>query len=302
MKEAFSSWPSRVVLHPLVERAADALGHSAVDLALDDHRVDQRAAVVDDAVAQDLDLGRLRVGLDDDGVHAVGERRPGRRVVVGALQPGRLPRGHRRLVGVGGGGELGGPPGRLVEGVAERVGEDGDGAEVDRTRPTRGRPSTRTCPSTISRSSTAASSACGGDPQRLLPDLAGGQGDRAAAHHRGARGERADGVLEAAGVAGRDGDPARTARRARRRRSARASSGGPGPGWSGRWRRRRCRRSRPGCARPRRGRRRCPRRSRPARCRPCAPRRAPRPGTASKSSQPTSCFSVASEAGKSPES
>ena len=42
-----------VVGHPLVERATDALGDAAVDLALDDHRVDHRAAVVDDAVAQD---------------------------------------------------------------------------------------------------------------------------------------------------------------------------------------------------------------------------------------------------------
>ena len=39
--------PVLVVLHPLVERAADALRDTAVDLALDDHRVDQVAAVVD---------------------------------------------------------------------------------------------------------------------------------------------------------------------------------------------------------------------------------------------------------------
>ena len=64
-----------VVGHPLVERAADALRDAAVDLALDDHRVDQVAAVVDDGVLQDLDLRRVRVGLDDHGVHAVGEGR-----------------------------------------------------------------------------------------------------------------------------------------------------------------------------------------------------------------------------------
>ena len=34
--------PRLVVGHPLVERAADALGDAAVDLALDDHRVDHR--------------------------------------------------------------------------------------------------------------------------------------------------------------------------------------------------------------------------------------------------------------------
>ena len=41
MNDALSSWPWLVVRHPLVERAADALRDAAVDLALDDHRVDQ---------------------------------------------------------------------------------------------------------------------------------------------------------------------------------------------------------------------------------------------------------------------
>ena len=93
-----------VVGHPLVERAADALRDAAVDLALDDHRVDQVAAVVDHGVLQDPDLRGQRVGLDDHGVHAGGERRPLGRVEVPALQarlvvlgapaacPGRRPR------------------------------------------------------------------------------------------------------------------------------------------------------------------------------------------------------------------
>ena len=85
-----------VVGHPLVERAADALRDAAVHLALDDHRVDQRPAVVHDAVAQDPDLGGLRVGLDDRGVHAVGEGRLHRRVVVGGLEPGLLVLADRR--------------------------------------------------------------------------------------------------------------------------------------------------------------------------------------------------------------
>ena len=67
--------PGLVVGHPLVERTADALRDAAVDLALDDHRVDQVAAVVDDGVLQDGDLGGVGVGLDDDGVHAAGEGR-----------------------------------------------------------------------------------------------------------------------------------------------------------------------------------------------------------------------------------
>ena len=78
-------------------------------LALDDHRVDHRAAVVHHAVAQDLDLGRLRVGLDDRRVHAVGEGRADRRVPAGRLEPGLLAVGHRRPVGRGRRGELGGP-------------------------------------------------------------------------------------------------------------------------------------------------------------------------------------------------
>ena len=48
--------PVLVVRHPLVERAADALRHPAVDLPLDDHRVDEVAAVVDDGVLEDRDL------------------------------------------------------------------------------------------------------------------------------------------------------------------------------------------------------------------------------------------------------
>ena len=124
--------PVLVVGHPLVERAADALRDAAVDLALDDHRVDQRAAVVHDAVAQDRDLGGLRVGLDDRRVHAGGERRP-RSASSSRVpsRPGLLVLGDRRLARVAD-RELGGRLGRLVEGVAQRVGQHGDRAEVDR--------------------------------------------------------------------------------------------------------------------------------------------------------------------------
>ena len=118
-----------VVDHPLVERAADALRHPAVHLALDDHRVDHGAAVVHHAVAQDPDLGGHRVGLDDRRVHAVGEGRLGGRVEVLALEPRLLVVGHRRLGGVVAAGELGGRLGRLVEGVAQRVGQHRDGAQ-----------------------------------------------------------------------------------------------------------------------------------------------------------------------------
>ena len=68
-----------------------------------------------------------------DRVHAVGERRLRRRVVVGALEPGLLAV-ERRLVRVGRRGELGGARGRLVERVAQRVGQHRDRAEVDLRR------------------------------------------------------------------------------------------------------------------------------------------------------------------------
>ena len=49
MNDAFSNCPALVVDHPLVQRTGHALGDPAVDLPLDDHRVDQMAAVVQDA-------------------------------------------------------------------------------------------------------------------------------------------------------------------------------------------------------------------------------------------------------------
>ena len=55
------------VLH---QRDADALGEAAVDLALDDHRVDAHAAVVDRDEAAQLDLARARVDVDDADVGA----------------------------------------------------------------------------------------------------------------------------------------------------------------------------------------------------------------------------------------
>ena len=133
MNDGVEQLPGLVVGHPLVERAADALRDAAVDLALDDHRVDEVAAVVHDGVLQDRDLGGLRVGLDDHGVHAGGERRPLRRVEVAALEAGLVVLGDRRLAGVAD-RELGRRLGRLVEGVAQRVGQHGDRAQVDGRR------------------------------------------------------------------------------------------------------------------------------------------------------------------------
>ena len=52
------SLPVGVVDHVLVEGVAKALGDSAVDLAVDDHRIDDGAAVVHHYVAQDRDQAR----------------------------------------------------------------------------------------------------------------------------------------------------------------------------------------------------------------------------------------------------
>ena len=59
MNEALSSWPGLVVGHPLVERSPDALRDAAVDLALDDHRVDRCPQSWTTAYFTDPDLGRV---------------------------------------------------------------------------------------------------------------------------------------------------------------------------------------------------------------------------------------------------
>ena len=90
----------------LHQRDADAVGEPAVDLALDDHRVDPRAAVVDRDEAPDRDLGRPRVDVDDADVGAERERQV-RRVVDGlGVEPAldarwqldEPARGHRDLL------------------------------------------------------------------------------------------------------------------------------------------------------------------------------------------------------------
>ncbi len=220
-----------VVGHPLVQRAADALRHAAVDLALDDHRVDQVPAVVDHGVPEDLDLRRQRVGLDDHRVHAGGERRPLGRVEVLALEPRLLVLGDRRLARVAD-GELGRHLGRLVEGVAQRVGQHRDRAERDRRvgrAPDRhhavddlevvlGRPRARRPRSaaTFSRARVAA---------RWIADPL-------------ITAAREANVPTAYGI--RRVSPVTTSTSSKRyaehvgRRSARRPSRGPGPGWSGR--------------------------------------------------------------------
>ena len=55
--------------HFLVQRGADALRKAAINLAVDDHRIDQHATILDDHIVEDLD--RAEIGVDRDG-HRVG--------------------------------------------------------------------------------------------------------------------------------------------------------------------------------------------------------------------------------------
>jgi len=77
-----------VVGRALEQRRADALGDAAVDLPLDDERVDDLPAVVDADVLLDLYLGGLRVDLDDRDVRPEREREVLRVVEVRHLQAG----------------------------------------------------------------------------------------------------------------------------------------------------------------------------------------------------------------------
>src|SRR3712207_2621990 len=66
----------------LVERTADPLGDAAVHLAVDDHGVDDRAAVLDDDIAEDARVTRLGIDLDVRGVHGAREAARVRRLVA----------------------------------------------------------------------------------------------------------------------------------------------------------------------------------------------------------------------------
>ena len=63
----------RVERHLLVERGADALRGAAANLAVDDHRIDQRAAVLDHDIVEDLDIAGRRIDRDDGGMRGVAE-------------------------------------------------------------------------------------------------------------------------------------------------------------------------------------------------------------------------------------
>ena len=79
MNEPVTSWPRGVEMDVLHQHLARALRDAAVDLAVQQQRIEHGADVVDHAVAHDLDLAGLRVDLDLADVAAVREvRRPAR--------------------------------------------------------------------------------------------------------------------------------------------------------------------------------------------------------------------------------
>src|SRR6516225_7251795 len=72
----------------LEHRLADALGETAVDLALDDHRIDDGADVVDAPETDDLDAAVVRIDLELTEMRAVAEGEARRIVDRGLLQAG----------------------------------------------------------------------------------------------------------------------------------------------------------------------------------------------------------------------
>ena len=73
-----TSWPSAVEMDVFHQRLADALRDAALDLAVQQHRIDHGADVVDHVVAHDLHLAGVAVDLqlaDVAAVRIIGDRR-----------------------------------------------------------------------------------------------------------------------------------------------------------------------------------------------------------------------------------
>ena len=84
MNEPVTGWPEAVARDVLHQDLADALRHAAVDLAVQQHRVEHRADIVDHGVARDLHRAGLAIDLDFADMASV-------RIVlhVGAIDRGR---------------------------------------------------------------------------------------------------------------------------------------------------------------------------------------------------------------------
>ena len=73
MNEAVTNWPLGVETDVFHQHLAGALRDAAVDLAVQQHRIEHGADVVDDAVAHDLDFAGFLVDFDFADVAAVGK-------------------------------------------------------------------------------------------------------------------------------------------------------------------------------------------------------------------------------------
>ncbi len=76
-----------VEVHFFVERGADALSETAIDLAVHHHRIDELAAILDDDVVEDLDVPGLGIDGDSGDMGGVAE---GARVAAGLIADRRL--------------------------------------------------------------------------------------------------------------------------------------------------------------------------------------------------------------------
>ena len=63
-----------VVNHFFIQRLTDRLHDAAVNLSVDQHRVDHLAAIIDRDVTQKLDVAGFAIDFDDDDVRAEGKR------------------------------------------------------------------------------------------------------------------------------------------------------------------------------------------------------------------------------------
>src|SRR5207247_4760728 len=88
---------SALLVHDLLaERAPDALSDAAVDLSLDDERVDQSARVAHGDVVDDLDAPGLAFHGHDGDMESAGEGRSRREEIVRGFQPWAHPVRQRR--------------------------------------------------------------------------------------------------------------------------------------------------------------------------------------------------------------
>src|SRR5580704_18131871 len=89
-----------VVDDRLAEDAAQTLRRAAHDLAFDQHRIDDVAAIVGDRVIRDLDPAGLAVDLDDRDMHRIAPSHGRRLPVKSFLEPGIAARAIRASVTV----------------------------------------------------------------------------------------------------------------------------------------------------------------------------------------------------------